>query len=523
MNKFNIIDSLLVRHANKRKVAIIDGGKNITYSTLLSYVIALPHKIKKLEEMKKGSIVTLLFDDSIESSICFSSLIYYGLIPCYLNPYLPITAYNFYLKSVSTKLILISSEHLNKFQNYFDLNEIEYAVISTDLFKEKQTDNFKNCESFSSQLTSPLFCSYTSGTTGHPSAVMHQHKDVKIMNENYVSHILSINEDDVIFSTSKMYFAYGLNNLLISLYYGAMAILSPRNLSSENIWNLINKYNPSVFFSVPMVYRKLLDEQYIPKNIQMPRICISAGEKLPETIFDSWRKFFNGSIIDGIGSTETLSTFISNKPTDIKKGSTGKLVNGFLGVIKGKDGRILSPNNVGVLWIKGNTYPNSYINNQLASNERFIDGWFVTNDMFYQDEEGNFYYQGRVNDLIYNRGSWIFPSRIEKRLNEHEDIFESVVIGKRTENGDTLIINFVVLKNNVNLNNLKREIDFFNKKDPYYREEENIHVIHVVDDLPKTVTGKIKRHELINSDLSSEAVLLFKKYKKLLIFDSSTL
>ncbi len=258
--------------------------------------------------------------------------------------------------------------------------------------------------------------------------------------------------------------------------------------------DIFNIQQPSVFFSVPSIYNKLINYNKLYENQFIPRLCVSAGETLPTKILNEWDKRFNTSIIDGIGSTETLSTFISNTPDDVKPNCTGRLVSGFQAVVKDDNGNKKKNGEIGNLWIKGGTYHIAYLNNEKATNERFSDGWFITNDLFYQDDGGYFYYQGRLSDLIYRKGIWLFPERIEARINQHDDIIESAVIGLRDAELNTSLLVFIVSNNYSS--SLEEEICALNKKSTYYKEEEMIDLICLLDTLPKTFTGKIKRHEL---------------------------
>ena len=492
---FNVTDFLIGKHItynSNSKIAIVGDSQEITYQQLAICIANFSVYLDNLKKVNKGDTVVCLFDDSVESAICFLGLIYGGYIPCYLNPGLPTHNIGFYLESVNSKLVLISDKYLKVFQSQFEKSNTSFQEIkSHSLIDTTGTPTF---DSYKVTKESPLFYSFTSGTTGYPSSVMHRHKDIVIMNENYVATVLNVTSRDTLFTTSKMFFGYGLNNLFIALYYGATARLSSQNLSPESIYDIFNIQQPSVFFSVPSIYNHLINYNKLYENQFIPKLCVSAGETLPARILNEWDKRFNTPIIDGIGSTETLSTFISNTPEDVKPNCTGRLVSGFQAVVKDDNGNKKKNGETGNLWIKGGTYHISYLNNEKATNERFSDGWFITNDLFYQDDDGYFYYQGRLSDLIYRKGIWLFPERIEARINQHDDIIESAVIGLRDAELNTLLLVFIVSNNYSS--SLEEEICALNKKSTYYKEEEMIDLMYLLDALPKTFTGKIKRHEL---------------------------
>lgn len=523
---FNIIDLLLTRHVangNGDRIAIIDEYREISFKDLLVAISNLPLSLPLINDIPKHSVVACLFDDSIKSAICFLSMIYNGLVPCYLNPNLSDSACEFYLKSVTAKLILIEDTYYAKFSNHIKNSGINCVVIADQMINQllDSKSEFVITDSFKSALEDPIFCVYTSGTTGHPSAVLHRHKDVQILNENYAASILDIKSSDRLFTTSKMFFAYGLNNLLMAIYHRATTILAPKINEPKIIWDMMKRHKPSIFFSVPSMYNKLLNNK---AEFDMPwlRACVSAGENLPEKTFLNWEKAFNMRIIDGIGSTETLSTFISNTLLKALPKSTGTVVKGFQCIIRDQEMNELGINQIGTLWVKGDTYPLEYMNNEQATKERFVDGWFNTNDLFCKDENNNFYYQGRLNDLIYRNGVWVFPARIEKRIGAHNSVIESAVLGYREELQKAILIAFIVVSADVEeIDNLCSELALLNEQDAYYQHEECLDCICVIDEIPKTFSGKTKKYELKKSKLFETIIqkVVRNSSQKCLVFD----
>ena len=343
-------------------------------------------------------------------------------------------------------------------------------------------------------FNSDAFGLFTSGTTGKPNLIIHRHKDPVITIKNYVLNTLSMTANDVLFSTSKLFFAYGLNSLLYALYHGATAILSPTENSLEIIWRIINALKPTIIFSVPTMYSRLLECSHSPKSMSHVRLCVSAGEHLPSSLLEKWQDQLNVSIIDGIGTTEILSTFISNTPSIFSKNSTGKLVSGFSAEIRDENNRVLPIGEIGILWIRGDTYPSAYINNSAMSQDRFVNGWFKTYDLFSCCQFGFYYYHGRASDLIKCGGIWIFPHRIEAILNAHPNIRESAVVCHEY-NGLQRPIAYIVLRNKgENFDELTSELKRQCKEKS--SKYEYPHMIYVVDDIPKTVTGKLQRYKL---------------------------
>lgn len=495
-NVFNILDVLVFRHAVnecKNKVAVIASGRTLTYSELSDNIRSLAGFLKFSEYTKEGDVIACLFDDSIESVICFFGLIHHGMVPCYLNPRMPIEAFAFYLHSVNTKYVLLSESYESKLSQALSDLDIKFETVKDNFFLGAKFGHPKNIE-FTEN--SPLFYGYTSGTTGHPGAVMHRHKDVKLMNESYAKHILSVNKQDVLFTTSKMYFAYGLNCLFIALYHGGTAILSPGEICEEMVFSIFEHHNPTIFFSVPRIYRKLLHSEKNEKTY-MPSLCISAGETLDAFIYNEWRNKYSIEIIDGIGATETLSTFISNVPGMSKAGCTGKVIQGFECDLRDAEGKSVEAGQHGVMWVKGETFHNEYLNNCEATKERFVDGWFKTNDIFYRDDDNFFYYIGRANELIYKNGVWVFPIRIESKINSVQGIVESVVTAYKSNRGDVLVIAIVEAENKLRLSEIAQNVIQTCAKEVFYREEE-VNVVIFVNKLKKTFNEKIRRNGMLD-------------------------
>jgi len=511
----NSIDWLLTRHVTGEKgdkIAIINEHGAITYSDLLTAVVNLPSYLPQFNNIPKGSVIGCFFEDSISSAACILSLIYHGMVPCILNPHIANNQYQFYLDGIDARYVLTEPDFQNVISVYTDQEKYTCMVLK-DKIDHIIKNSVKSPASCSATVSteSPAFCLYTSGTTGYPGAVLHRHMDIKILNENYGQSILGIKSSDCLFTTSKMFFAYGLNNLLFALYNGATAILSPKNNSPETIWSVIHNYNPSIIFSVPSMYRKLLAHSQ-NSAVSSVKKFISAGETLPKNIFHEWEKKFGKKIIDGIGSTETLSTFISNNTGSEIPGCTGKPVEGFQCAIKDRNNVDVGINQTGILWVKGETCSDKYLNNDRASHERFKDGWFITNDLFYADSENNYFYQGRVDDLIYKNGIWIFPSRIEERIEHHNDVYESILSGHLTDQGIILIAFLVVNNKPEKKDTFISDLNFINENHPHYQKEEKIDVYCIVDSIPKTPTGKIRRNEFKKSPSFENATQCIEKF-----------
>jgi benzoate-CoA ligase family protein len=349
------------------------------------------------------------------------------------------------------------------------------------------------------EKTSPndmAFWLYTSGTTGHPKAAVHLHKDILVVLDTYVKHVLKINEKDRLFSASKLFFAYGLGNgSYFAFGNGASTILMPDKPEPRKIFETIHKYKPTIFFAVPTLYNALLQvEEWKNYDLSSLRLCVSAGEPLPPIIYTKWKERYGVEILDGIGSTEALHIYISNYPGDSKPGVTGKVVPGYEVKIVDENGNEVPPKVVGDLYVKGDSVAMFYWHDYESTRKNMNGNWFRTGDKFYRDEEGYYYYVGRSDDMIKASGLWISPIEVEAALLTHPAVLEAAVVGIPDEVGLMKVVGFVVLKPGYNASiELAEEIrNYLRQKLDHYKVPKEI---RFVKEIPKTATGKIQRYK----------------------------
>jgi benzoate-CoA ligase len=265
----------------------------------------------------------------------------------------------------------------------------------------------------------------------------------------------------------------------------------------ETVYGVIDRYQPTVFYGVPTAYAMMLHKAEKEKrdSLGKVRMCVSAGEPLPKTIFDGWKERFGVEILDGIGSTEILHIFISNRPGRVKPGSTGEVVPGYEAKIVDEDGREVPTGETGTLYIAGDSIARGYWNKHEQTKETFKGDWINTHDKFRQDEDGYFWYAGRTDDMMKVSGQAVWPADVESILMEHSAVLESGVAGVPDEEGLIKPWAFVVLKEgNEPSDELVKELqDFVKHKTAPHKYPR---VIKFTKDLPKTATGKIQRYKL---------------------------
>ncbi len=444
----NIVLQLLDRNveSSPQKVAIKNNEGAWTYQQLFQRVSDYASYVESLG-LKIGAKIAIIQHDSFDAVAAFLAIIRQGFVACIINP---------------------------------DLDDIDWRLEHCGVEEVIPSRVSESSETPSMHLGDhkrPAFILFTSGTTGHPQAVIHRHRDIQIMNKNYGEKVLGITKDDVFYSSSKMFFAYGLNSILFALYQGATVELAMQEPTMNQLWNNLSKKGVTIFFGVPTVFGSMLCADDIPDKLTL-RHCVSAGEKLPQWIFDEWLSRFNSQIIDGIGTTEILSTFVSNLPNKCVSGAAGKVVPGFeVKLVPYSDEYF-------VLWVRGDTYHPAYLNNTKATKDRFVDGWFVTNDLFTKDSD-DYYYHGRVSDLINNNGRYASPYKVEELVLMLEGVADCALVDR-----DGLSLYVVakgrgcsVLKNDI----LSIIADHSGLIAPE---------IYFVDNIPSTPAGKKKRYLL---------------------------
>ena len=312
--------------------------------------------------------------------------------------------------------------------------------------------------------------------------------------ETYGKQVLKVREDDVCFSAAKLFFAYGLGNgMYFPFGVGATTVLMPERPTPESVYRTIALHRPTLYFGVPTLYGAMLaaDEG----RMDGVRLCVSAGEALPADIFHRWKKRFDLDILDGIGSTEIVHIYISNRREDIRPGSTGKLVPGYEAKIVDDKLNEVPKGEIGTVWIKGDSIAACYWNKHAKTKQSMIGEWFNTDDKFFMDEEGFFYYVGRSNDMLKVGGIWVSPIEVEACLIGHPAVLECAVVPGRDEEDLVKPCAYVVLNKGCSPSDpLEKEIkDYVKKELAHYKFPR---WVYFVDELPKTATGKVKRFEL---------------------------
>jgi benzoate-CoA ligase len=341
------------------------------------------------------------------------------------------------------------------------------------------------------------FWLYSSGSTGTPKGTVHIHSSLVQTAELYARPILGIRESDVVFSAAKLFFAYGLgNSLTFPLAVGATAVLMAERPTPAAVFKRLRQHRPTIFYGVPTLFGALLASPDLPRREELAmRICTSAGEALPAELGRRWTEHFGVEILDGIGSTEMLHIFLSNRPGEVRYGSTGKPVPGYQIRLVDEKGAEVATGEIGELQINGPTSATQYWNNRARTLETFAGSWTRAGDKYTRDADGYYTYGGRSDDMLKVSGMYVSPFEVEAALMTHPDVLEAAVVGMADEYDLIKPKAYVVIKPGVTAAPALGETLKGHVKDrlaPYKYPR----WVEFIPELPKTATGKIQRFKL---------------------------
>jgi benzoate-CoA ligase family protein len=339
------------------------------------------------------------------------------------------------------------------------------------------------------------FWLYTSGTTGFPKAAVHSHRDL-LACRYYGEDVLGVNASDRVFATSKLFFAYALGNaLLIPLFFGAQTYLHPEWANPELVDEVLEQYAPTIFFSVPTFYARMLRANLDPERFRSVRYAVSAGERLPVEIYRAWRQRFGIEILDGMGATETIFLVLANRPGMSREGSSGMPVPGSEVRLLNQAGEEAGTGEQGVLQVKTPSASSRYWNRVEQSRRTFIGEWFRTGDVYSRDADGYFYHAGREDDLFKVAGMWVSPADVETALQAHPNVSDVGVVGTDEPGGLVKPFAFVVPTDpTADPQALVASVEQLaaQRLAPHQRPRK----IFVLNELPRTETGKVQRFKL---------------------------
>jgi len=506
--RFNAAHDLLERNlraGRAAKIAYIDDAGSYTYGELAARVNRFANALHDFG-LALEQRVLLCLQDGIDFPTAFLGAIKAGIVPVPVNTMLSAADYAYLLHDSRAQVAVISQPLLPQFQPILGQSAfLKHVLIAGSAAPPPGMRAFgtvlaASADCFEPAPTSrdePCFWLYSSGSTGAPKGTVHIHSSLIETAALYAQATLGLQESDVMLSAAKLFFAYGLgNSLTFPLAVGGTAVLMAERATPASISARLRLHRPTVFSGVPTLYASLLASGHLPSAQELSlRLCNSAGEALPEDIARRWRERTGVDIVDGIGSTEMLHIFISNRPDRIRHGTLGLPVPGFEAKIVDEEGNLVAAGETGDLLVRGSTSAKFYWNQHARSRATFVGTWTRTGDRFRVDENGDYVYAGRADDMLKVGGIYVSPIEVESALTAHPAVHEAAVVGK--EDSDQLIkpIAYVVLaKGFLASEALTDELKALVKSRlaPYKYPR----WIEFVADLPKTATGKIQRFKL---------------------------
>ncbi|MDE2002450.1 MAG: benzoate-CoA ligase family protein [Betaproteobacteria bacterium] len=504
--QYNAADDLIGRNlaaGRQDKPAFIDDAGTYTYADVDRRASQFANVLRKLGIDIEQRIL-LCMHDSIDFPSAFLGALRAGVVPVAVNTVLTQGDYEYMLADSRARVAVVSAPLLPLFMPLLPrLPSLRRILVSGE--KVEGTDELASLmaaagESFETARTTcddPCFWLYSSGSTGAPKGTVHVHSSMIQTAELYARPVLGIDASDVVFSAAKLFFAYGLGNgLSFPMAVGATAILMAERATPAAVFARLRTHRPTIFYGVPTLYAAMLAHPDLPpRDASRLRRCVSAGEALPEEIGKRWSTHFGVDILDGIGSTEMLHIFLSNRPGDVRYGTTGKPVPGYELRIVDDQGAPLAQGETGELQIAGPTSAAAYWNNREKTRATFQGMWTRSGDKYSQDADGYFVYAGRSDDMLKVSGLYVSPVEVEASLITHESVLEAAVVGREDDDRLTKPMAFVVLKPG-------------HAATPELTESLKAHVksrlapykyprwFAFVEELPKTATGKIQRFKL---------------------------
>jgi 4-hydroxybenzoate-CoA ligase len=458
--------------------------------------------------------IALVLLDSIDFPIAFWGSLRAGVVPIPINTLLPHDQAGYILADARAKAVVISAPLLPPLlPTLRALHGLKRIVVSSpdgsplpldDPAHLRFDDFLEDGDPATNAVTAPAdevaFWLYSSGSTGPPKGVRHVHGSLRATVETYAEQVLGITADDVMFSASKMFHAYGLGmSMTFPMSVGAAAAVLPDRPTPDAVFTMLSRFRPTIFATVPTLYAAMLARPSLGPGAGSDRLrlCISAGEAMPEHIGRAWQERVGVEILDGIGSTEMLHIFISNRPGAVRYGTTGVPVPGYEAKIVDEAGAEVADGESGELLVRGPSAADGYWNQRAKSRRTFMGEWTRTGDVYVRELDGYFRYHGRIDDMIKVGGVWVSPFEVEEALVSYPAVLEAAVVGHPDADGLIKPKAFLVLQDGAGHIDAHTLYDLLKE-----HVKERIGAwkyprwIEVVPALPKTATGKIERYKL---------------------------
>ena len=504
-DKLNAVVELLDRNVakgNGNRVLLRDARESLSYAQVLDRVNQRVRVLIEDMGLVSGNRVLLRGGNSIEMAIAWLAAVKAGLIAVATMPMLRARELNDVINKGQISHALCATALLTELQIAQAQCPVLTNVLTFDALTEQARRKSTDCPVAMTDADDIALMAFTSGTTGAPKAALHTHRDVMAACEAWPRHVLQATADDVVIGSPPLAFTFGLGGMLVfPMWAGASVYFADGGLSPESMIKAINDAGATICYTAPTFYRRMA---VFAEKTPMPtlRICVSAGEGLPDATRQLWKQATGIEMLDGIGATEMFHIFISSAGSDVRRGAIGKVVPGYRAQVVDDAGNPLPPGTVGKLAVIGPTgckYLDEPRQKRYVKNGRNYPG-----DSFVMDEDGYFFYQARDDDMIITAGYNVAGPEVENCLLQHEAVAECAVIGHADEERGMVVKAFVVLKADIAVDAaiITTLQDFVKAQIAPYKYPRQI---EFVQSLPRTESGKLQRHRLRQMHITESA------------------
>jgi benzoate-CoA ligase family protein len=492
------------------KTALFCGERRVSYSALCEMSCRVGNGLRQFG-LGRGSRILLLLHDTPEYAAAIFGAIRAGFVPILVNTMTPPELVAYHLEDSGAEAAIVEGALVGLLSDpgitrsrarhivsigppAVDLTKASFTVHDWQSWVQIQSPVLSAADTHRDEMA---FWMYSSGSTGRPKGVIHLQHDAAFTYETYGKHVLGIRENDIVFSPPKMFFAYGFgNSITFPFSVGASTVLHPGRPDPEAVFDIIERYRPTILFGLPTLYNALTSYAGSEKrDLSSVRLCISAAETLTSELFNEWRRRYGLSIVEGLGSTEVLHIYLSNRIDMQRGGTSGAPVPGYEVRLTDLEGKPVPRGESGVMWVRGDSQAPYYWNRPDKTRETMRDGWIWTGDRFREDEAGYYTFEGRADDLVKVSGQWVYPLEIERCLADHPAVRECAVLAVEDENRLMTLAAWVVLRDNQSASPATTEqLQKFVKDRllPFKYPRR----VDYLESLPKTGTGKIDRQAL---------------------------
>jgi benzoate-CoA ligase len=496
--RFNFARHLLdVNESRAPKLAYRDDERALTYGELGDRVRRFAAALRALG-LRREERVLLLMRDTIDWPVVFLGCLYAGVVPVAVNTLLTAADCAYVLAHSRAQVAFVSSALAPVLRDAMQTTAHEVKRVIEPAEIAAGIDQHTRADFAADTAADDIgFWLYSSGSTGKPKGAVHTHGNLYWTAELYGKPVLGVRENDVVFSAAKLFFAYGLGNALtFPLSVGASVVLMTERPTPQAVFRRLVEQQATIFYGVPTLYAAMLASPDLPARDRMNlRLAVSAGEALPKDIGERFAAHFGCEVLDGIGSTEMLHIFLSNRAGGVRYGTTGVPVPGYDIELRDEQGALVGDDVIGDLYVRGPSAALMYWSARERSRATFIGDWTKSGDKYLRSADGYYTYAGRGDDMMKVSGQYVSPFEVEAALMKHPSVLEAAVIGKADGDGLMKTKAFVVLKNGAAASAaLEDELKGFVKGvlAPYKYPR----FIEFVAELPKTATGKIQRFKL---------------------------